>query len=363
MIVFAGVLFPTVALAVPLAAVVSILPAYASYRWVEEPLRAKEFATRRHLVATVAGVLGLPLAAAAMLLFAANAGFWLPQVQEYQAAITPLHTAAKAGCHARGPLDEDSMGECTWNADAVGPPIYLVGDSHAEHWSEAVVESGLSLDRPVVIVTGASCPLVDVELFRPGSTSDVNARCSDYISDSLDFLAGATPGTVIISGSDTYWRDSVTAVGPTGSIESMSTDPSVKLATFRHALGSTLSALRGAGHQPVLVQTRPLFMGDAAWSPEQCSTLDFLADSDGCQQVVSAGSLLAEQGAVRDVVKSVAAEYDAPVLDTWDTLCGSDVCSSRDADLIRYRDPNHVTVAQSAAMTGEFIQVLPWRSG
>ena len=77
LIVFTALLFPNRPLLLVAAAAVSVLPAVASYRWLEQPLRRYRPRTRPRAGALIAATLAVPLAACLVLLAGANAGWGL----------------------------------------------------------------------------------------------------------------------------------------------------------------------------------------------------------------------------------------------------------------------------------------------
>ena len=173
----------------------------ASYRWVETPLRTRPTRTPRELFAFVATVVLPPLVLSVGLWQASEHGFWQPQARDFQNAVF----AQPEGCSRFTPLSADNADDCTWNADASGPPVYLFGDSNAGHFFDAVVNAGDQLDRPVQVTTTNACPFLDVSLDRLDKPDSWDTMCRNYVQGTLDHLrTDATPGTVIISNIDFY---------------------------------------------------------------------------------------------------------------------------------------------------------------
>ena len=80
-IVFVRLLWPGSRLVLLVAAVLSFIPAYASYRWVEQPTRALPHVGGVPFVRLVAATLIPPLALAGTLAFAVRNAFWVPADQ------------------------------------------------------------------------------------------------------------------------------------------------------------------------------------------------------------------------------------------------------------------------------------------
>lgn len=343
-IVFAGLLWPGSPLVLLAAAVSSFIPAYASYRWVEQPIRALPHSGGVPLARLVAVTLIPPLALAGTLGFAAQYGFWLPAVRDYQDAMQPSFVSKLAGCHETIPMDQLQPGDCTWNATATGRPIYLVGDSNAEHFSDGIVLAAQELNRPVIISTASGCPFVDIPLV---SVSDVGRtrECRAFVQGTLSHLASSTQGTVIISAADQYWASEEYRVGA-------AFEEDTKLRALGDGLTSTVTALEQAGHSVLLIQSIPGWTGEDALA--QCSVLGLLANFHGCSQEMPLERAMERQGATRGVISAVAATTDAEILDPWQSLCSNKVCTSTDNGLVRYLDGAHITVDQSVALAGTF---------
>ena len=354
-IVFAKVAWPSLPAAVPLAAIAAFVPAYVSYRWVEQPIRQMEIRSGRRLVRVVGLAFLPPLALAGLLHVSATNGFWLEPVRSYQAQVTPLHAGAVAGCHASGPLDGQGIRDCVWNASAPGAPLYLLGDSQAEHWSEAVIGAGEALDHPVIIKTGANCPLVRVTLDRLDSVADVNAACREYVRGTVEFLRTATPGLVILSSADSYWTNARVSVARGSG--SGSTETGAKLEALTDGLRETVETVQQAGHRVVLVQARPIFSRGTGADAAECSLVAIWSET-GCQSQMAIEEALAKQGQVRRVVDQVAADTGSTVLDPWQVLCVEGICDTQHGALVRYRDGSHVSVRQSEAMAPEFAAAI-----
>ena len=77
LIVFTALVFPHRPALLVAAAAASLLPALASYRWLEQPLRGYRPRTRPRAGALIATTLAVPIAACVVLLVGANAGWGL----------------------------------------------------------------------------------------------------------------------------------------------------------------------------------------------------------------------------------------------------------------------------------------------
>ena len=350
LIVFATLLFPNNPAAVYAAAVLSFGPALASYHWVEEPIRKRNMLSARHLASIVAATLTPPLVLAGALSFAVQNDFWSPAVSGYEAAILPFHTGKMTGCDTSVPSDQRKPGECTWGASQPGTPIYLVGDSNADQFSEGIIRAAEALHRPLIISTADGCPYLDVYFRRDSWANSVNDRCQAYVQGTQKYLVSNAPGLVIIAASDSYWRSPDVAIGLTRL--RATADPNEKLKALDAGLTSTVRTLQQAGQTVMLVQTPPRWTGAHAWNPDHCSTLTVLAKQ--CMQEMSVDEAESSQGAVRQVLSAVSSATGATVLDLWASICPGGECSTQTGHLIRYRDESHISVSQSEALAPEF---------
>ncbi|MDO5698060.1 MAG: acyltransferase family protein [Dermatophilus congolensis] len=353
-IVFASYLWPNTPWALTLAAVASFGPALLSYRYVEEPIRKDNTLVGRRLAIAVAATL-LPALALAGALQVGTARHWgSDRVAAYAAAVDQAHASRENGCDRRLPLGAVSAENCVWGARAPGTPIYLVGDSNADHFSEAVITAGERLARPVTIATTNACPFLDLSFEdRRPEWSSQNEACRTYVQESLSDLASKRAGTVIIANSDVYWDREGIALGAPGSEPSL--DPAAKLAALGPALDSTIARLEAAGHHVLIAQSTPKWTGTHEWGPENCSTVAVLTGSCGAAMTTAVAEEV--QGPVRRAVAERAGA-GVGVWDTWTTLCPADTCTTSEGDLVRYRDSGHITVDQSRALAPELIAAL-----
>lgn len=242
----------------------------------------------------VAITVSIPLIAATGLWQAAVHGFGNQRVLAFQGAIF----ATPDICPIVTGLSASAVRECTWNEGARGRPIYLLGDSNAGQFIDAVALAGADLNRPVIASTTNSCPFLDVHVERLHQPDSWNAYCRAYTRESLHFLSSATAGTVIISNIDTYWED------PAVAIVTSNGTPSVRLsdkyAALEEGMGAMVENLESAGHDVVVVQTIPRWSEADTWRTASCTVPQIL--EDGCRQTMRRQDALDRQGNVRRTI-------------------------------------------------------------
>jgi len=338
LIVFAAILIPGSAIFTVLAAALSIPLALASFRWVEQPirnLRSMDTARKAWLIGSSTGV---PLVAALVLLVGSNQSWWQTDTRDISASIFPLHAANARGCDSREPLSDSVITRCSFNEASSPHTIFLLGDSHADQLSEALVTSLRGTHVRAVVATAYSCPLIDEVLLdtRPGAD---NEECRRYVQDTLKYLSNSERSMVIISNSLSYWLSQDFEAG--NEKDSVSSVASDKLKTFASALKRTVTKLQQAGHQVVLAQDIP----GVPWDPYKCTWIQVVGD--GCSASVSLSEALSSYLPIRDELLKVAMQTKTPLWDPVPLVCEGEVCSSHGPGFVRYQDSGHISVEQS----------------
>ena len=364
-ITFARALWPGQAWAPLCAALVSLAPAAASYRWIEQPGRTLIIRSRRHVGGLVAVTVLPPLVIASVVALAPVLGLTPPTIVETVEVVSEPHAPSQRGCMTTGPYLPGPKTECTWNQTGAGSSIYLVGDSTAEHFAEAAIGAGELLDRPVSVFTAPSCPLIeDLELtwveqseFMPADSTgaDEFAHCEAYVDHTLSWLQQAPSGTVVVSSLDQFWWDP--SVGASLGGGPLTTDTSGKAELLRQGLTATLTSLRESGHQVVVVQTVPTYRNPPpVWDPRACTPLAILDGS--CSRDVPTDFVDDLQRPSRNAIEKAAESAGASVLDLREWFCTAETCSTEKDGALVYRDAIHITVDASRSLAAEFARAV-----
>jgi len=342
---------PLVLLVVSLA---SIVPAMVSYRYVEQPLRRGEGIARYGMPRLVALTLGVPIAVAIAVGGAARTGFWNDEVRAMQDAVLSDHAAYSNGCSNAllGPVWTASG--CTWNDGADGKWVYLVGDSHADHLSEALIGAAAETARPLRIATSNGCPFTGLMMERADWPDAYNAGCQAMNRDLVDWLAGQPAGTVVISNTNSYFEASSHAFGPT--LDELTSDTSAKVDAYRVATLSLVAILEQAGHDVVLVQPVPYWGGDPYWDPLRCSVFDIIGGH--CADSTDLTATLEQRAGARRALDEAAAESGAQLVDLRDVLCPEGRCGTERNGVVLYRDNSHLSVGASTGTSPVFAVLL-----
>lgn len=341
-VAFALVLFPGTPWIPLLAVLVSVGPATLSYVKFETPLRYRDFG-RRGLSVLILVALGVPIAASAFLLLAANSSFWPQPVPAIAASLSERSLANEFNCDV-GPMGPAAVDGCSWGPALPGKPIYLVGDSHAAHLSDAVVAAGQFLRRPVYVATTSACPFLDVDVPRPEAAPVDNKTCHDFVQGSLDFLATAAKGTVVVG----------LAPGYPESRPGFEDDSAQVVDDFSDELESSVSRLQASGQEVVI--SLPVPQPPANWDPRSCSLPEVLGGR--CTPTMEESSELTRTGPTREAIGTAAAATGAVTFDPFGVLCHQGECPTVTDGMLVYRDGSHLTKAGSLRLKDLVVAAL-----
>ncbi len=348
MIVFATLLFPQTVFAAPIAAAVSFVPALLSYRFIEQPIRLREY-SRRQLVALIAVTVLVPVTAALSVHRVADTVL-KPRVEKvgHPAAAKAMHAGYALGCHYLPGQGAKDPKPCVWHAEQSGTPVYLLGDSNAAQFVEGLIDATGALHRPLTVTTSSGCPLLDIELEGPdfpGYGKDCLARNQRLLA----WMKTQTPGTVVIAASDDYWfNPGWSVVTPVGR-------PGVLIYKMLGSLQRIVRVLQGAGHHVILIQTIPHWTGDYPWDPSKCT---LAASLEGCIQRMPSSYAITRTSLVRKGILAVGAAEGSAVMDVTAQVCPRGECVTATKAMPIYRDANHITVAMSHALAPQFTTAL-----
>ncbi|MEZ5322541.1 MAG: acyltransferase family protein [Microthrixaceae bacterium] len=351
LIVFAVALFPGSSLAKPAAALLSLIPAAASLRWVETPIRRLTSLRPAATVGLGLACVALPLAAA--FVSGRFEAWWPSSVKSYMSDLGMHSYQARPCDEASAPSDPDV---CTWApADRTATAkVVLIGDSNAGHFSEAFIESTTSQGYAAVVQTRASCAFVD--LYFPDDRTAYNQPCRAFYESRMAWLVDSRPRLVVMGSVSDSWiqRDEALSATPTGPWR---TDPDRKAELWQEGLVRTMRRLREAGIAVMVVHPVPRFPD---WNdPELCAPLRILLDREGCGAEIGESQALeyarrgrvAEERAVREVPGT-------STLDLWGDLCRSGTCRTNYDGRWWYRNWNHLSAYGSASLSKPFGRAL-----
>ncbi len=352
LIVFALMLWPTAPGIAVIAAVASLVPSLISYRWLEQPIRNLRDVSKKKMSAIIAVTMIPPIVLALGLWNAADHGFWNTRVQQFVATVQPMHAGNAAGCNKSIAPSDLKVSKCLWNANGTGTPVYLIGDSHADHLSEAVIEATKELNDPLIIATANACPFFDVYLH---SSAAPKSPCRTFVQKTLTWLKQQPPGLVILSSSSVYWNSKIFSAGLTS--DSVTNDPETKRTNLQAGLISSVKQLQASGHRVVLVQDVPYFASPYASDPHQFSVPQIASGENLSSQMPQAYAD-ENQSAARYAVNAVGEATGATVVDLRSHFCPQKTCVTQIGGTYLYRDAGHISIGAALGLTPIFRTVL-----
>lgn len=259
----------------------------------------------------------------------------------------------------QGPMSTRDVSQCTWGADRPGDPLYLMGDSNAGQFTEALVAASEELDRPLVVATRGGCPVVDAQT-RVGETiSPASQECSDWLADAKSWLKEQESGTVVLAAaSESIDDESVAVRAPDGRwVDGLD----AKERLWKEGSVSGALAVKDAGHQVVVVSPVPHLPGEGRpwWHPAECATVSwFQNDPAACNRDVSTEEYRSEQANGLEAAAESAHAADGVLIDLEEELCPDGSCSAYRDGHWWYRDGLHISTYGSTQLADEFVRGL-----
>lgn len=323
----------------PVAAAVSLLPAWWAYRAVEQRIRQRRDAPAGPVLV---GALLVPVVVAGSIILGSLNTWWSPTLADAKAQLESRPLSRLAGCHAfLDTLGEERFERCWFGPAVGGPPVILIGDSNAGVASDPVVLAGEMLGRPVFVSTGSDCPPFVV------GTPGLSGACRDLIDATYRWLATQPSSDVLLVATDYPWYADGTAVPDT--------------AGFTAALRASVDAVAAAGHRPILVTPIPAFIGLAdgqrgpIWRMSSCTSLSFFRGSCGDAFVITPDW---PQVALWRATADVANGTGAGLIDLTEEICPGGTCRTDRGGFWDYRDGTHLTVRRSTELVDLYLEEL-----
>ena len=289
------------------AALLALIPAAISYRWIENVSRSSSaWRTKRKMALLISGSLILPL------LMGATSKDLSPELD--------YHLDAKMGCEYGHLANLDPHGKCAIPVTGSHGYAVLIGDSHAGMLSEGFVTASHEIGLDAVIAVNGNHPF----LFRPW---DMETTRNEY------------PYQAIESWVDRESRPSVVVIAQSG-----------------YAMGNTDGSSWSVQFIPILKRLAELgiaaVVAEAAVGaniePRSCSPLQDLVGKCPAD-IARATSTLDENRSGRTIEesKAVRAVNNAVLMDTLPVLCPATDCPMRRNGEWLWRDSAHISITAS----------------
>ena len=350
LIVFARGLAPDRPWAAPVAALVSLVPAWLSYRFVETPIRTNGGIRGRRAVRVAAVCVAVPIAASGGALATDAALAKTNALRDWQ-RVNRLHADAVRGCDAFVPLGERHSPRCTWRVTASRGTVVLIGDSNAGQFTEPFVRAATGRRYNATVATMSGCPFVD--LYVDQGIGSGEETCHRFVVGTLATLVRQQPSLVILAErSDRYIERSDVGVATSRSGVSIHS-AAMKAELWVHGLRAVLGRLSRAGIPVVLIHPVPELPADS----DASSVLRILLSASP----KAVNERLVDRSrsrAVRAEDEAAAGLPGVAVVDFKSRFCNGRQCSSVLGGSFAYRDSTHLSIAGAETLAGRFVSLI-----
>jgi peptidoglycan/LPS O-acetylase OafA/YrhL len=346
-VVFARALLPDSATALVIASAVSIIPAWASYRFVESPIRAARQASPRATLKLAAVCIIGPIFAFGGLLLANRGIVGSSGAQQLNSALQ-LHIDEVRHCEGTKPLQFAQQEGCTWQVARARGNVLLLGDSNAGHFTEPVVQAANAAGYSVTVATLAACPFVDLQIYSNGVPND---HCRAFVADALAEIEKRHPSLIILAtASDGYIEEPSTTLRVTP-VSTLAKSPDDKAVLWALGLSSVLGRMSQSA--PVLlVHPIPRFR---TWTLASCAAYKVLFNPRLCGGTTTRSEVDAwRHRAIESEKSAIASTPGTVALELNEVLCPSTTCSVSKGDSWIFRDGAHLSVPGALTLSDEF---------
>ena len=314
------------------ATIVSLVPAYLVYKFVEIPIKNKSKLSTINLRKNIFVWTLVPAILAISTWFMASK-YWEPKFQNFLFQ-TQNFTSVNGECHFDS--DKEKPKTCMFNSVLAQRPIYLIGDSNAAHFGPGLEIVANKIGRPLIITTGASCPLIYENILFNGRPQSND--CKVYYDFVIDLLEKKERGLVFISFSDRYFTDPHYAV--VQSSLNNSSNGVTKYPLLIDSFDSTIRKIQSLGHEVIFINPIPHFLNQYNWNPRTCLLHQLL---NGCEQVMPLGFSKKIQDPFLSAIKVVTQSNEVKNVDLSATICPNSICRTEDSEGWIYSDATHLT--------------------
>jgi peptidoglycan/LPS O-acetylase OafA/YrhL len=326
---------PSLALMLSLGAL-SLVLAYITWRWIEQPFRTKSFALAR----SRKRIFGFAAVGSAAFLVGGAALLMNQGMPERAAPSGSTYSALRADrllAHNFGlsPLCEESFTLNPACRTGENPSVMVWGDSYAMHLLPALLSSPSRNDREVIQHTKSNCtPLLDLALTDHYYGEPWARECMQFNRKVYDWLATADSVEYVVLSSPLHIIDKAT-LDASGNLYPKSESP----AKVREKLNHTAQKIRALGKKVVLVAPPPRTGENLA----KCVTHQLLFEDDelrGCS--FTNAQFMPQHQRVIEFLQSDT--VDIAVFDLADILCPAGQCAAHVDGINIYRDRGHLSI-------------------
>lgn len=353
LIVFVFRLWPGNTFYAVLAAVASLVPTLASYRWLEQPIRRSSKIIGRRALRLAAVCVVVPV----FLSFIANTA------AQTHLGLTQPEVAPRAGVADNCGFTVDSaswmQNSCTFRVVNSKGKIFLFGDSQARALADGVIKAGNSLGYDVAVLATAGCPMTSGAPLGVSWCEEIQSRLFELVDGCVYFEswkwdrswceAPATqqPVMVVIGNSSTrYIGDEYRIPFPDGRLPTNLDD---RIATVVRASKTTLDLVVASGIPTLVIHEVPSVVVNANISLLRPKPI---IEARSLTEQITRNKLVV---ALDEQIKFVST---ARSLDPASIVCSKNRCEpSRDGKIIYY-DSSHLNVLGSELLAGSIAEKM-----
>ena len=314
-IVFARAIWPGTSFAPLIAATLSVLPAIASYKFIEERFRESRSVAETKTLRLTAALIVVPLVLSLGLYKVAGTGLGIPVPDSKW-----LNFATQNNC---GEGNENWDVECEFGNDEPSFTAVLIGDSNARSASDGVLEAVSALGGELLISVFSGCPLIN---------NAVEPDCKKLNKERLLKLQNLKPDLVFLVSNHAAYLGEFSE--------------SQIIEGFEQSLD-----FLAMNHIPTIVQGQ---IPDC-FSSRSIVKVAFNKIYD-CELSLQKQD---ERGRLLDASKNLTARQEKNVfVDPTEIICSEADCQSLRNDSWIYSDMNHLSVNGSRMLTPIFIEAI-----
>lgn len=306
---------------------------------LENPMRYRRWSSRPLALLSlcmvaavgVAGMVGPKIASA----FSVTSGL---QIADYAAVRTPLQQSCLAAPHPYPGVDNCAFG----SLDRLDVDLWLVGDSHAEHWQpglQALADRhGL---KAVLFARNATLPAFGITQYQDG---DTKVGSEDWRDELFGALEGASPATVVLSSRWALYYG-VNGYGTDESLEfHMVRDPNDPLTLARtqtvmeDAMTQTITTLQAWGHHVILMGQVP----ELGISQIDCVERALASEAPTRACGPDWDGQMAYQQPSKALLQRLSSATGATVIFPDTVMCDDAGCDPLQNGIYIYRDDDHI---------------------
>lgn len=319
-----------------LLAVASLVLAYGSWRFVEQPFRKPKngLVTRRSQVFGLSAAAGIVFVLAGAVVVTKEGNPWRYDPDRLASLENLTVQASKSSdCDALG-WDSVRPDFCVLGVPDADLRVAVIGDSHAHQFSDVLDQIGNRQSIRVELFSKSACTVTDNSYFYP-KLRRVYSQCEEWRNNVVDYLSQDTHDLVVLTDSTLGYLE-------------------VGVSADAYVTGLDRSLQRVAHKDlPVLyVQDNPRF---STFDASRCYTVHFLA---GALQDVGQECSLSRQEALNPALRQAENRLADTskgifVADLSEFLCDQNVCFVGDEAGPWMSDSNHLTPMGAARLEPE----------